>query len=121
MGESTEARQRLGKKLGQRISERRKSLNWTQDQLAERLGVDAETVSRFERGATVPSLVTLDRRAIAPSCHNPKQLGAKFVDRRSQHALGLDARLARRVEPQQVHHDVANDGEIVGSVAGAYP
>lgn len=63
MGESTEARQRLGKKLGQRISERRKSLNWTQDQLAERLGVDAETVSRFERGATVPSLVTLDRLA----------------------------------------------------------
>ena len=58
-------------------------------------------------------------RAIAPSCHNPKQLGAKFVDRRSEHALGLDARLARRVEPQQVHHDVANDGEIVGSVAGA--
>lgn len=58
-------------------------------------------------------------RAIAPSCHNPKQLGAKFVDRRRQHALGLDARLAGRVEPQQVHHDVANDGEIVGSVAGA--
>lgn len=63
MGESTEARQRLGKKLGQRIAERRKSLNWTQDQLAERLEVDAETVSRFERGATVPSLVTLDRLA----------------------------------------------------------
>lgn len=63
MGESTEARQRPGKKLGQRISERRKSLNWTQDQLAERLEVDAETVSRFERGATVPSLVTLDRLA----------------------------------------------------------
>ena len=63
MGESTEARQRLGKKLGLRIAERRKSLNWTQDQLAERLEVDAETVSRFERGATVPSLVTLDRLA----------------------------------------------------------
>ena len=61
MGESTEARQRLGKKLGQRISESRKSLNWTQDQLAERLEVDAETVSRFERGATVPSLATLNR------------------------------------------------------------
>lgn len=63
MVESKAARQRLGKKLGQRIAERRKSLNWTQDQLAERLEVDAETVSRFERGAAVPSLVTLDRLA----------------------------------------------------------
>lgn len=63
MGESAEARRRLGKKLGQRITERRKALAWTQDQLAERLDVDTETISRFERGATVPSLVTLDRLA----------------------------------------------------------
>lgn len=63
MDDSTEARQRLGKRLGQRIAERRKALNWTQDQLAERMDVDAETISRFERGATVPALVTLDRLA----------------------------------------------------------
>ena len=62
----------------------------------------------------------LQDRAIAPSCHNPKQLGAKFVDRRRQHALGLDARLARRVEPQQVHHNVANDGQVVGGIAAAH-
>lgn len=42
--------------------------------------------------------------AIAPSCHDSKPLGAKFVNRRSQHAHGVDARLARRV---------------VGSLAGA--
>jgi len=63
MGETAEARKRLGKRLGQRIAQRRKAVDWTQDQLAERLGVDAETVSRFERGATLPSLVTLDRLA----------------------------------------------------------
>ena len=63
MGETGEIRQQLGKRLGQRIAERRKALGWTQDQLAERLGVDAETVSRFERGVTVPALVTLDRLA----------------------------------------------------------
>lgn len=63
MAESTEARRRLGKRLGLRVSERRKVLNWTQDQLAAMLEVDAETISRFERGATVPSLVTLDRLA----------------------------------------------------------
>ena len=63
MNDTTEARQRLGKRLGQRIAARRKAIAWTQDQLAERLGVDAETISRFERGATVPSLVTLDKLA----------------------------------------------------------
>ena len=63
MAESTEARRRLRKRLGLRVSERRKVLNWTQDQLAAMLEVDAETISRFERGATVPSLVTLGRLA----------------------------------------------------------
>lgn len=74
MGETAEARKRLGKRLGQRIAERRKSLDWTQDQLAERLGVDAETVSRFERGATVPSLVTLDRLARVLNTHTAELL-----------------------------------------------
>lgn len=63
MGDPADARQQLGKRLGQRIAERRKGLDWTQDQLAEQLGVDAETISRFERGVTVPALVTLDRLA----------------------------------------------------------
>lgn len=63
MGDARVDRHQLGKRLGQKIAERRKALAWTQDQLAERLGVDAETVSRFERGVTVPALVTLDRLA----------------------------------------------------------
>ena len=63
MGDRASARKQLGKRLGQRIAERRKTIGWTQDQLAERLGVDAETISRFERGVTVPALVTLDRLA----------------------------------------------------------
>lgn len=65
MVDSAIARKLLAKRLGKRIADRRKSIDWTQDQLAERLGVDAETVSRFERGVTVPSLVTLDNLARA--------------------------------------------------------
>ena len=38
---------RLAMRLGARITERRKHLDWTQDQLAERVGVDAETISRY--------------------------------------------------------------------------
>lgn len=55
----------LASRLGKRIATRRKSLVWTQDDLAERMGVDAETISRFERGAHLPSLPTLERLAVA--------------------------------------------------------
>lgn len=54
---------KLAKRLGRNIAARRKQLAWTQDQLAERVEVDAETISRFERGAHLPSLPTLDRLA----------------------------------------------------------
>ena len=63
MVDSASGRQQLGKRLGRRIAEHRKAIDWTQDQLAERLNVDAETISRFERGVTLPSLVTLDSLA----------------------------------------------------------
>jgi transcriptional regulator with XRE-family HTH domain len=32
---------------------------WTQEELADRLSVSVETISNFERGATIPSLRTL--------------------------------------------------------------
>jgi transcriptional regulator with XRE-family HTH domain len=57
--------EKLAKRLGKRIATRRKSLGWTQDALAERMEVDSETISRFERGAHLPSLPTLERLAIA--------------------------------------------------------
>ena len=52
---------RLARKLGANIATRRKARKWSQAELAERLGVAPETISRFERGATLPSLVTLHR------------------------------------------------------------
>ena len=59
---------RLEKRLGGNLSERRKQLGWTQEVLAERVGVDTETISRIERGAHLPSLPTLDRLAVALLC-----------------------------------------------------
>src|SRR5437762_1799188 len=52
---------RLARKLGANIASRRKARKWSQAELAERLGVAPETISRFERGATLPSLMTLHR------------------------------------------------------------
>lgn len=49
----------LGKRLGGYIAARRKALGLTQDFVAQRLAVEIETVSRIERGVSVPSLRTL--------------------------------------------------------------
>lgn len=49
----------LGKLLGQQIAVHRRALNLTQLQLAEHLGVEPETISRFERGTSLPSLKRL--------------------------------------------------------------
>ncbi len=49
----------LGKRLGRAIAERRKAKRMTQDDLAGVVEVDAETISRFERGTSLPSLQRL--------------------------------------------------------------
>ena len=53
----------LETRLARNIATRRKVLGLTQAQLAEKLGVETETLSRFERGKHLPSLVTLERLA----------------------------------------------------------
>ncbi|MDB5870660.1 MAG: family transcriptional regulator [Ramlibacter sp.] len=49
----------LRKRLGRAIAERRKAKGLTQDDLAGTVEVDAETVSRIERGSSLPSLQRL--------------------------------------------------------------
>lgn len=54
-------------RLGGALREARLARHLTQSQLAETLDTDPETISRFERGATLPSLVRL--LAIAEALH----------------------------------------------------
>lgn len=49
----------LAKQLGVRLALRRRERGWTQADLAEKLQVETETVSRFERGHAMPSLKRL--------------------------------------------------------------
>jgi transcriptional regulator with XRE-family HTH domain len=49
----------IGLLLGKNVATRRKALALTQLQLAERLGVETETISRLERGTNLPSLQRL--------------------------------------------------------------
>lgn len=64
---STSPEQQLENELACRvamnIAQRRHALGLTQAQLAERLGVDTETLSRFERGKHLPKLANLARLA----------------------------------------------------------
>jgi transcriptional regulator with XRE-family HTH domain len=50
-------------RLAHNIGVRRRALGLTQAQLAERMGVDTETLSRFERGKHAPTLKSLVRLA----------------------------------------------------------
>jgi len=49
----------LGYRLGRKIAEYRKAKSMTQAMVAEVVGVDTETISRFERGTALPSLLRL--------------------------------------------------------------
>lgn len=51
----------MAHRLGANVAALRKARKWTQSDVAERVGVDTETISRFERGATLPSLLTLEK------------------------------------------------------------
>lgn len=55
----------IGKTLGRAIAVRRKALAFSQNDLAGMIEVDAETISRFERGTVLPSLRRLWRVAEA--------------------------------------------------------
>ena len=49
--------------LGKRIMEHRKALGLTQDQLAEKLGVTAQAVSKWENDQSCPDITMLPKLA----------------------------------------------------------
>lgn len=62
----------LNEKLGRRVADLRQAAGMTQADLAERVSVATETISRLERGAVVPSLARLEQIAGA--------LGVEFAE-----------------------------------------
>ena len=57
----------LGRQIGRAIAHARQRRGLTQEQVAEKLGVEQETVSRFERGVVLPPLGRLAELAEALS------------------------------------------------------
>lgn len=58
----------LAKAVGKLIAQRRQERSWTQSQLAEKLGVGYEAVSRMERGVIVPTIGKLKQLAEVFNC-----------------------------------------------------
>jgi transcriptional regulator with XRE-family HTH domain len=59
----------IEKRSGSKITEIRLSKKLTQAQLAEKLNVSVETISRMERGVSFPSLKTLENLSHALNVH----------------------------------------------------
>jgi len=59
----------IEKQIGAKITEIRLTKRLTQAQLAEKVNVSVETISRLERGVSIPSLKTLEN--IAQSLNTP--------------------------------------------------
>lgn len=72
----------LQQKIGQGIAKYRKAAGLTQEQLAAKLHVAHETVSRMERGVSMPSVKTLHRIADA--------LGVEVQEFFAPEAVGSD-------------------------------
>lgn len=64
----TSKEKRLATQMGKAIAVRRQQKGLTQAELAEKIDVEQETISRFERGATLPPLGRLADIADALSC-----------------------------------------------------
>ena len=58
----------LAIRVGKAIPQRRTEANLTQEQVAEKLGIGTEAVSRMERGTVMPTVARLVRLAEILSC-----------------------------------------------------
>jgi DNA-binding XRE family transcriptional regulator len=111
--------------VARNIAQHRRALKVTQAQLADWLAVDIETISRFERGKHLPSLLTLRQLAIClqttvaalmgetmPS-HDPetRQL-ALWMTQLSAH----DKQFVTKVVEQLVSHLAVDRAELAASL-----
>ena len=93
--------------VGGRLRTARRSAGLTQRQLAEALGVESITVSRWERGVTTPSLPRL--RRIAEITETTVSDLVRAPDAASAHAVELAA----------LREELAETRELVDRVAQA--
>jgi transcriptional regulator with XRE-family HTH domain len=99
--------------LGENIRRLRRQRDWTQDELADRLGTTSQSVSRWENGSTYPDMEFLPELADLFSVTVDALLGVDtgstgYVSAEGRQQLGEDA-LAKLAET----YERLQKGEIV--------
>ncbi|WP_243856829.1 helix-turn-helix transcriptional regulator [Paraburkholderia sp. BL6665CI2N2] len=84
----------LSRSLGKAIAKRRSIANLTQEQVAERLGIGQEAISRMERGVAIPTVARLAELADVYEC-NLDQLLTEASDREDDQAKAILAIVGR--------------------------
>jgi len=87
---NNEREQVLAKQIGLTLAEARRTTNLTQSQVAERLGLGDEAVSRMERGLIIPTIARLIEFAEIYDCEVGDLL-AKASDRPKDQAKEMTA------------------------------
>jgi transcriptional regulator with XRE-family HTH domain len=85
---------RLAAQIGKNLAFVRRERRLTQAEVAERIDVDAETISRFERGFVTPSIATLERLCAALDCR-----WSDLLEGVSSASQQLGPEIARLLEP----------------------
>ena len=99
----------IEKQLGKRVAKLREAAGLTQAELAEDVGVATETISRLERGATVPSVSRLDdiARGLGVGLHDLFQPDASAVARNEALAALLTELWRRNARDIELVRDLA--------------
>lgn len=79
--------------LGARIKELRRQAGLSQDQLAERVGIDGKYLSRIEVGKRYPSLDTLEKMASALKVQMKELFDYNHFEEGAATEAGIDALL----------------------------
>lgn len=84
----------LSKAIGKAIANRRTIASLTQEQVAEKLGIGQEAISRMERGVAIPTVARLAELADVYKC-NLDQLLTEASDREDDQAKAILAIVGR--------------------------
>jgi transcriptional regulator with XRE-family HTH domain len=99
--------------VGARLRTARRGAGMTQRQLAEQLGVESITVSRWERGVTTPSLPRL--RRIAELTETTVSDLVRTPDAQTTHGAELAALREELAETREIVDRIARALERLGS------
>lgn len=103
------------RRLGRQVASYRKAAGLTQEALAERVKVAPETISRLERGTTVPSLKTLERIAEAMGADLKDLFDFQRGKSKADGSLDSLEKLLRNATPEEIELVRAIAAVVLGS------